>query len=114
MTSINIQLEILNPTKIENLINALDLLLFPYAKFNTLIMDSIVLTLTLLKYQSHHGFAMLLIRHLLDILMNTYIMEASVVISKNGDVAMYIPTTDYSCRPNSLEHLTLYEFTLAY
>jgi hypothetical protein len=114
MASIDIQLEIFNPTKIENLINALDPLLFPYAKFNTLIVDSIVLTLTLLRDQSHHGFAMLFIRHLLDTLMTTYIMEASLVISKNGDVAIYTPTMDYSCHPNSLEHLTFYEFTLAY
>jgi hypothetical protein len=53
MTSINIQREILNPIKIENFINAPNLLFFPDSKSNTLIMDSIILTLTLLRYQSH-------------------------------------------------------------
>jgi hypothetical protein len=53
MTSIGIQPEIFNPTEIENLINALDPLPFPDAKSNIFIVDSIVLTLTLLRYQSH-------------------------------------------------------------
>ncbi len=53
MTSIGIQLEILNPTEIENLINALDPLPFLDAQSNIFIVDSIVLTLTLLRYQSH-------------------------------------------------------------
>jgi hypothetical protein len=53
MTSISIQLENLNPTKIENLINAPYSLFFPNAKPNTLIVDSIVLMLKLLRYQSH-------------------------------------------------------------
>jgi hypothetical protein len=48
---IGIQLETLNPTKIVNLINALDPLPFP--KSNTFKVDLIILTLTLLRYQSH-------------------------------------------------------------
>jgi hypothetical protein len=54
MTSIGIQLETFNATKIENFINAPDPLPFPNAKSNTFKVDSIVLTLTLLKYQSHY------------------------------------------------------------
>jgi hypothetical protein len=54
---------------------------------------------------------MLFIRHLLDILMNADIVEVSFVRSENGDVVIYTPITDYSCCPNSLEHLSLYEFT---
>ncbi len=53
MTSIGVQPEIFNPTKIENLINALDPLPFLDAKSNICIVDSIVLTLTLLRHQSH-------------------------------------------------------------
>ncbi len=51
VTLIGIQLETLNPPKIENLINTLDLLPFP--KSNTFKVDLIVLTSTLLRYQSH-------------------------------------------------------------
>jgi hypothetical protein len=54
MTSIGIQLETFNATKVENFINAPDPLPFPNAKSNTFKVDSIVLTLTLLKYQSHY------------------------------------------------------------
>jgi hypothetical protein len=64
-------------------------------------------------YKSHE-FAMLFIRHLLDILMDAYIMEASFVRLKNGDVPIYTPTINYSCCPNLLEHLSLYEFTSIY
>lgn len=64
-------------------------------------------------YESHE-FSMLFIKHLLDTLMNANIMEASLVILENGDLAIYTPTTYYSCRPNSLEHLFLYEFTSTY
>ncbi len=53
MTSIGIQLKTFNHIKIENLINALDPLPFPNEKSNTFKVDSIVLTLTLLRYQSH-------------------------------------------------------------
>jgi len=53
-TSIGIQLKTLNPTKIENFINALDPLPFSDAKSNTFKIDSIVLTLTLFRYQSHY------------------------------------------------------------
>ncbi len=51
VTLIGIQLETFNPTKIENFINTPDLLPFP--KSNTFKVDLIVLTLTLLRYQSH-------------------------------------------------------------
>jgi hypothetical protein len=51
-TFIGIQLETLNPTKIVKLINALDPL--PFQKSNTFKVDLIILTLTLLKYQSHY------------------------------------------------------------
>jgi hypothetical protein len=51
VTLIGIQLETLNPTKIENRINTPNSLPFP--KSNTIKVDLIVLTLTLLKYQSH-------------------------------------------------------------
>jgi hypothetical protein len=61
-----------------------------------------------------HEFAMLFFRHLLDTLMNANIVEASFVKSKNGDVIIYTPTTNYSCHPNSLERLSLYEFTSIY
>jgi len=64
-------------------------------------------------YKSHE-FAMLFFRHLLDTLMNASIVEASLVKSKNGDVIIYTPITNYSCDPNSLEHLFLYEFTSIY
>jgi len=64
-------------------------------------------------YKSHE-FAMLFIRHLLDILMNANIVEASFIRSKNGNVAIYTPTTNYSCRLDSLEHLSFYEFTSTY
>jgi hypothetical protein len=47
------QPETFNPIKIENLINASYPLPFLDAKFNTLKVDSIVLTLTLLRHQSH-------------------------------------------------------------
>ncbi len=57
-------------------------------------------------YKSHE-FAMLFIRHLLDVLINANIMEAALVRSKNGNVAIYTPTTNYSCYPGSLEHLSL-------
>ncbi len=57
---------------------------------------------------------MLFIKHLLDTLMNANIMEASFVRSVNGDVTIYTPTTNYSCHPNSLEHLSFYEFTSIY
>jgi hypothetical protein len=53
MTSIDIQPQNPNPNEIENLINALNPLPFPDVKSNIFIMDSIVLTLTLLRYQSH-------------------------------------------------------------
>jgi hypothetical protein len=53
MTSIDIQPQNPNPNEIENLINALNPLPFPDAKSNIFIVDSIVLTLTLLRYQSH-------------------------------------------------------------
>jgi hypothetical protein len=46
--------------------------------------------------------------------MNVNIMEASFVISKNGDVAIYTPIMDYSCHRDSLEHLSLYKFTSIY
>ncbi len=64
-------------------------------------------------YESHE-FSMLFIRHLLDTLMNANIMEASLIILENGDVAIYTPITYSSCHPNSLEHLSLYEFTSTY
>jgi hypothetical protein len=54
MISIDIQIETFNPTRIEILINAPNLLPFLDAKFNIFIVDSIVLTLTLLRYQSHY------------------------------------------------------------
>jgi hypothetical protein len=47
-------------------------------------------------FYEFHEFAMLFIKHLLDILMNANIMELSLVKSKNGDVAIYTPTTYYS------------------
>jgi hypothetical protein len=46
--------------------------------------------------------------------MNADIVEVSVVRLVNGDVTIYTPTIDYSCCPNSLEHLSLYEFTSIY
>jgi hypothetical protein len=64
-------------------------------------------------YKSHE-FSMLFIRHLLNILMTTNIVEASLVRSKNGDVVIYTPITDYSNHPNSLEHVSFYEFTSTY
>jgi hypothetical protein len=59
-------------------------------------------------YESHE-FAMLFFRHFLDTLMIANIVEVSVslVKSKNGDVVIYTPIIDYSCHPNSLEHLSL-------
>jgi hypothetical protein len=65
-------------------------------------------------FYKFHEFVMLFIKHLLDTLMNANIVEASFVRSVNGDVIIYTPTIDYSCRPNSLEHLSLYEFTSIY
>jgi len=56
-------------------------------------------------YESHE-FSMLFIRHLLNILMNANIVEASLVRSKNGYVVIYTPTTNYSDHPNSLEHMS--------
>jgi hypothetical protein len=56
----------------------------------------------------------LFIRHLLNILMNANIMEASLIRLKNGNVAIYTPTMDYSFWPNSLKHLSFYEFTSTY
>jgi hypothetical protein len=50
MTSIDIQFKIINSIEIENLINALDLFPFPNEKSNIFIVDSIVLSLTLLRY----------------------------------------------------------------
>jgi hypothetical protein len=64
-------------------------------------------------YESHE-LAMLFIKHLLDTLMNADIMEASLIKLKNGNVAIYTPTMDYSYCPNSLEHFSLYEFTSTY
>jgi hypothetical protein len=49
MTSIGIQLETFNPTKIEKFINALDPLPFPNVKSNTFKVDSIVLTFNIIK-----------------------------------------------------------------
>jgi hypothetical protein len=46
--------------------------------------------------------------------MNAKIVEVSFVRSINGNVIIYTPTVDYSCHPNSLEHLSLYEFTSIY
>jgi hypothetical protein len=46
-------------------------------------------------FYNFHEFAMLFIKHLLDTLMNANIMEVSFVKSKNGDVAIYTPTTNY-------------------
>ncbi len=54
VTSIGIQPKTLNLAKIENFINAIDLLPFPNPKSNTFKVDSIVLTLTLFRYQSHY------------------------------------------------------------
>jgi hypothetical protein len=50
----------------------------------------------------------------LDTLMNANIMEVSLVKSKNGDVAISTPITYYSWCLDSLEHLSLYEFTTIY
>jgi hypothetical protein len=47
-------------------------------------------------YKSHE-LAMLFIKHLLDTLMNANFMEASFLRLKNGSVAIYTPTMDYSC-----------------
>jgi hypothetical protein len=47
-------------------------------------------------FYEFHEFATLFIKHLLDVLMNVNIMELSFVKSKNGDVAIYTPTTYYS------------------
>jgi hypothetical protein len=57
---------------------------------------------------------MLFIKHLLDTLMNVDIVEASFIRSVHGDVTIYTPTIDYSCHPNSLGHLSFYEFTSIY
>jgi hypothetical protein len=65
-------------------------------------------------FYKFHGFAILFIKHFLNTLMNVNIMEASLVRSKNGNVAIYTPTMDYSCRRDSLEHFSLYEFALIY
>jgi len=46
--------------------------------------------------------------------MNVDIVEASFVKLINGDVAIYTLTIDYSCYLDSLEHLSLYEFTSLY
>jgi hypothetical protein len=46
--------------------------------------------------------------------MNANILEASFVRSKNEDVVIYTPIIDYSYCPNSLEHVSLYEFTSTY
>ncbi len=46
--------------------------------------------------------------------MNENVVEVSLVRSENGDVVIYTPVMDYSCCPNSLEHLSLYEFTSTY
>jgi hypothetical protein len=64
-------------------------------------------------YESRE-LAMLFIKHVLNTLMNAYIMEASLIRLKNGNVVIYTPTMDYSCCPNSLEHFFLYEFTSIY
>ncbi len=61
-----------------------------------------------------HEFSMLFIGHLLNIIMNATIVEASLVRSKNGDVVIYTPIIDYSNCPNSLEHVSFYEFTSTY
>jgi hypothetical protein len=53
-TSIGIQPKTFNLAKIEIFINALDPLPFPDAKSSTFKVDSIVLTLTLFRYQSHY------------------------------------------------------------
>jgi hypothetical protein len=45
-------------------------------------------------FYEFHEFAMLFIRHFLNILMNENIVEDSVVKSKNGDVDIYTPTTN--------------------
>ncbi len=65
-------------------------------------------------FYDFHEFAMLFIKHLLDTLMNANIMEVSLVKSKNGDVAISTPITYYSWCLDSLEHLSLYEFTTIY
>ncbi len=65
-------------------------------------------------FYKFHEFVMLFIKHFLDTLMNADIVEVSVVRLVNGDVTIYTPTIDYSCCPNSLEHLSLYEFTSIY
>ncbi len=54
VTSISIQPKTLNPAKIENFINPIDSLPFPNPKSNTFKVDSIVLTLTLFRDQSHY------------------------------------------------------------
>jgi len=61
-----------------------------------------------------HEFSMFFIGHLLNILMNATTVEYSLVRLKNGDVVIYTPITDYSNRPNSLEHVSFYEFTSTY
>ncbi len=65
-------------------------------------------------FYEFHEFAMLFIKHFLDNLMNVYIVEVSLIRSKNGDVVIYTPTMDYSCHTHSLKHLSLYEFTSTY
>jgi hypothetical protein len=65
-------------------------------------------------FYKFHELVMLFIKHLVNTLVNVDFMEASLVRLKNGDVAIYTPTMDYSCRSNSLEHLSLYEFTSTY
>ncbi len=46
--------------------------------------------------------------------MNANIVEVSLVRSINGYSVIYTPTIYYSCRQDSLEHLSFYEFTLIY
>jgi len=64
-------------------------------------------------YKSHQ-FAMLSIKHLLDILENAKNVEALLVISENMNVVVYSPIIDYSGHLDSVKDPSLCEFTLIY
>jgi hypothetical protein len=66
-------------------------------------------------FHESHEFAMLFIKHLLDILMNANIVKNSFVKSKNEDVdILHTHKKLNSCCPYSLEHLSLCEFISTY
>jgi hypothetical protein len=57
---------------------------------------------------------MLFIGHVLDTLKNAKSIDASLVRLEDGNLAICSSTTYYVCRLDSLEQLSLYEFTATY